>query len=109
MGKIITLEDSLEFIDFLLHQSQRMEHFLNLADSSTFENLVAVKHILTVKLKKDLALEIIKEKPVESGDCINYITINKNNSNMLDYKHYCMTIKVTLAEEEFNTLKEVLI
>ena len=53
-------------------------------------------------------LEIIKEKPFESADCVNYLTINKNNSTMLDYKHYCMTIKDILVEEDFNTLKEVL-
>ena len=60
--------------------------------------------------KKDKPLEVIKEKPFESASCINYLTINKNNSNMLDYKHYCMTIRECdrVNEDEFNLLKEAI-
>lgn len=62
-------------------------------------------------IRKELtALEIIKEKPFASASTINYIKINKDNPNMLDYEHYCMTIdiKYRVNEEEFNLLKEAL-
>lgn len=65
---------------------------------------------VVIKTNNQIALEIIKEKPFESASCINYITINKNNSNMLDYEHYCMTIRESdrVNEDEFNLLKEVI-
>lgn len=70
-----------------------------------YENELQTLESIENELK---ALEIIKKKPFASASCINYITINKNNSNMLDYNHYCMTIKDTLQEEEYDLLKEVL-
>jgi len=52
--------------------------------------------------------KIIKEKPFESASAINYIKINNDNPKMLDYEHYCMTIKEKVLEEEFDLLKEMI-
>lgn len=54
-------------------------------------------------------LEIIKQKPFESGICINYININIEYPKMQDYEHYCMAIKEDkrVDKNEFEILKGV--
>ena len=62
------------------------------------------------ELLKDLeVLAIIKQKPLESGICMNYININIQYPKMLDYEHYCMTIKgdKRVDKNEFEILKVI--
>ena len=76
---------------------------------ATIQNLRRDNTLLKeIKNKQEKALEIIKEKPYESAPTINYIKINKGNPKMLNYEHYCMTVKDKVNEEEFEILKEVL-
>ena len=69
------------------------------------------KYIVPQKLfeRQRNVLEIIKQEPLESGICINYININIEYPKMQDYEHYCMTIKEDkrVDENEFEILKEV--
>ena len=55
------------------------------------------------------ALEIIKQKPLESGTCINYININIEYPKMQDYEHYCLVIREDrrIDKNEFEILSEV--
>ena len=94
-----------KFADVILLGGHEERNATNLTNAIDY--LERTPQIRTLR-KCVKALEIIKKNPYNSGICIEYLKINKHNLNMLDYKHYCMTIKDALQEGEYDLLKEVL-
>lgn len=78
-------------------------------DRNLDEDYRTIKQALIKSQEQEQVLKIVFEKPCESASTINYIKINKGNPKMLDYEHYCMTIKDSLRvnEQEFDLLKKV--
>lgn len=89
--------------------SNDLEYYLGMQEVVNITVPVDLLNCLEDCKQQKKALEIIKQKPLESGICINYININIEYPTMLDYEHYCMTIKEDkrVDKNEFEILKEV--
>lgn len=69
-----------------------------------------IKQALIKAQEQEKVLNVIFKKPLKSATTINYLKINQIFPDMLDYEHYCLTVKEKIrnTEEEFDLLKEVL-
>lgn len=117
-GNVLTIQRYLEAIDNA-KPSKALNELEKVIEEITISNadlrntlktsvlIATIKQALIKSQEQEKVLEVIWEKPFASASTINYIRINKDNPNMLNYEHYCMTIdvKYRVNEEEFDLLK----
>lgn len=77
-------------------------------DKDTFDELLEHASNIAVQLLKfKTAFKIASNNPDDCARAIRYIKINRKNPKMFNYKHYTMTVKNPLPQDEFECLKEV--
>lgn len=83
-----------------------LEYYLSFEEGDNITVTSDLLNCLEDCKEKLQALKIIKQKPEESGICINYINLNVKYPKMQNYEHYCMSIRddKRVAKEEFEVL-----
>ncbi len=78
-------------------------------DTITFNEPAFRKYFTIIEnniVIQNAALDVIKNEPFKVGNAIQFIKMYLLFPNMLDYEHYCLTIRDSLDEKDFNTLVE---
>ena len=73
--------------------SNDLKYYLGMQEGDEITVTADLLNCLEDCWQQKKSLEIIKQKPFESGICINYININIEYPKMQDYEHYCMSIR----------------